>query len=184
MKEGFLSYWDSLVNDIPHELYIIAFVVLISSWLVCIGLKDLLQGTRVAMYVLLIEYICLLYCSTVFFRVTGTTVQYDYWPFWSYQAYFNGREPNALIENMMNILVFVPVGLLLGCLIQNKTFSRVAILGTCISVGIELLQLILKKGFSELDDVMHNTLGCVLGYGMFIILKKSWNCSVSYYKSL
>lgn len=114
MKEGFLSYWSSLVNDIPHELYIIAFVVLISSSAVCVVLKGFVQGTRFAMCVLLTEYIGLLYCSTVFYRITNKSVQYDYMPFWSYQAYFDGKEPNALVENMMNVMVFVPVGLLLG----------------------------------------------------------------------
>lgn len=183
MKESVLIYWDSLVDDIPHELYIYAFVVLILSWVVCVCLKGFVQGTRFAMCVLLTEYIGLLYCSTVFYRITNKSVQYDYMPFWSYQAYFDGKESNALIENMMNILVFVPVGLLLGYLIKNKTFVRVSILGACISIGIELLQLIFKKGFSELDDVMHNTLGCVLGYGILIILKKTWNCSMNYYKS-
>lgn len=169
MKEGFLSYWRSLINEIPHELYIIALIVLVSSFLILIGLKGFRRGIRYSMGVLLIEYIGLLYCSTVFYRITSKSVQYDYMPFWSYQAYFDGREPNALIENMMNILVFVPIGLLLGCLIKNKTFVRVAIVGACISIGIELLQLIFKKGFSELDDVMHNTLGCMIGFWMYRI---------------
>lgn len=183
MKEGFLSYWRLLINDIPHELFIIALIVLVSSLLFSIGMKGFRRGMRYSTGVLLIEYICLIYCSTVFFRNVRRSVQYDYMPFWSYQAYFDGREPNALIENMMNILVFVPIGLLLGLLAKSKTFVRVTILGACISIGIEFLQLIFKKGFSELDDVMHNTLGCVLGYGILIIIKKTWNFSMSYYKS-
>ena len=174
MKEGLLSYWDSLVNDIPHELYIIALIVFVSSFLISIGLKGFRKGMRYSMAVLLIEYICLIYCSTVFFRNVRRDIQYDYMPFWSYQAYFDGREPNALIENMINILVFIPIGVLLGYLIKNKTFNRVTVLGACISVGIESLQLIFKKGFSELDDVMHNTLGCVIGFGLYKIVSTLW----------
>ena len=182
MKEGVLGYWNLLVNDIPYELYVIAIVVFILSLVVCLCLKGFAMGTRFSICVLLTEYICLLYCSTVFFRVISSTVQYDYLPFWSYLAYFDGREPNAIIENMMNILVFVPIGLMYGLVVKNKSLISVAILGACISIGIELFQLMFKKGFSELDDVIHNTLGCVLGYCMFMIIVKTWNYSMSYYK--
>lgn len=35
-----------------------------------------------------------------------------------------------------------------------------------ISFFIEILQLILCKGLCEVDDVMHKTLGCLIGYGV------------------
>lgn len=167
-----MSYWEALVNDIPHELYIMALIVLLAFLLLFVGRKGLGKGLRYSLGVLLVEYVALIYCSTVFFRPTGKVATYDYKPFWSYQAYLDGREPNALIENYANMLVFVPVGLLLGFTIKRTSYVRVAIIGVCISIGIELLQLIYKKGFSELDDVMHNTLGCMLGYGLFRMI--SW----------
>lgn len=175
MKEGFLEYWNSLVDDIPHEFYLIALIIFTSSMAIFIGLKGFWRGTRYSMGVLLVEYIILIYCSTVFFRISGKTVQYDFMPFWSYQAYFAGREPNAIIENVMNVLVFVPVGLLLGFAIKKTSYVRMAIIGVCISVGVESLQLIFMKGFSEVDDVMHNTLGCILGYGLYRMIFWSVN---------
>lgn len=36
--------------------------------------------------------------------------------------------------------------------------------GLVISVSIETMQYFFHKGFSETDDVMHNTLGCMIGY--------------------
>lgn len=41
------------------------------------------------------------------------------------------------------------------------------LIGGCLSVFIELLQLVLQKGLSEIDDVMHNAFGCVIGYGVY-----------------
>jgi len=38
------------------------------------------------------------------------------------------------------------------------------LIGCSISISIEVLQLCFMKGFSELDDVMHNTVGCFVGY--------------------
>lgn len=42
-----------------------------------------------------------------------------------------------------------------------------ALLVSCgISVTIESLQFFFMRGFSEVDDVMHNTLGCLIGWCM------------------
>ena len=38
--------------------------------------------------------------------------------------------------------------------------------GVCRRGDIETLQLHFMIGFLELDDVMHNTVGCILGYMM------------------
>ena len=37
-------------------------------------------------------------------------------------------------------------------------------IGMGISVSIEAMQYFFHRGFAETDDVMHNTLGCILGY--------------------
>lgn len=71
----------------------------------------------------------------------------------------------------MNVLVFIPIGLLIGCSWKNLSWWKAILFGCVFSVGIELLQLVLKRGFSELDDVMHNTLGCIIGYGLYAIIR-------------
>lgn len=66
----------------------------------------------------------------------------------------------------MNVVLFIPVGLLIGLAIKNMKWWMVGLIGFCISLGIETLQFVFWKGFSEFDDVMHNTVGCLLGYGL------------------
>ena len=73
----------------------------------------------------------------------------------------------------MNVFVFIPIGMILGSLLRvkgsglrNGSWLMVAIIGCGISVTIETLQFFLMRGFSELDDVMHNTLGCLIGWFM------------------
>lgn len=51
---------------------------------------------------------------------------------------------------------------------------KVLLVGAGLSVTIETLQFVMLRGFSEIDDVMHNTLGCLLGYGLYIIMKKGY----------
>jgi glycopeptide antibiotics resistance protein len=43
--------------------------------------------------------------------------------------------------------------------------------GLGISVSIETLQFFLKRGFAEVDDVMHNIAGCVIGYGVYKLVR-------------
>lgn len=37
-------------------------------------------------------------------------------------------------------------------------------LGLVVSLVIELGQLVFEKGVAEIDDLIHNTLGCAIGY--------------------
>ena len=104
------------------------------------------------------------------YRTTGETRQYDFHLFWSYKTIQEGRE-DLLAENIMNVVVFIPVGLLLGIAFKQVTWWKVLLVGCSISAVIELLQFFFMRGFSELDDVMHNTLGCLIGFGFMIILR-------------
>lgn len=81
----------------------------------------------------------------------------------------DGSEPQLLPENIMNVVVFVPVGVMAGVAFRGMTWMRALVIGAGASVGIEVLQFVFKKGFSEVDDVMHNTLGCVIGYGVWLV---------------
>ena len=165
MKADFFAYWNSLWNDIPIWVYEAGLLVLLAGWMICSLTCGIRKGLKYGLGLLLIEYVLLIYCSTVFFRNTGQ-LQYDFMPFWSYRDYFNGVNGGLLAENIMNVVVFVPVGLVAGATFRSMSWKKVLVIGICLSVGIETLQFVFRKGFSEFDDVMHNTLGCLIGYGM------------------
>ncbi len=78
-------------------------------------------------------------------------------------------QASLLIENMMNVLLFVPFGFLCGCSYRRGSFLRVLAAGGSLSIIIEALQYVTKSGFAEFDDVMHNTLGCFIGYLLYLI---------------
>ena len=165
MRDQFKKYFLSLYQDIPQEVYEGLLSVFCLGVVVFIGWKGFKIGLRYSAALLLVEYIFLRFCSTVIFRATGETRQYDFHPFWSYQAIQEGRE-DLLAENIMNVVVFVPVGLLLGIAFKQMTWWKVLLIGCGISAVIEALQFFLMRGFSELDDVMHNTVGCLIGWLM------------------
>ena len=192
MQGEFKQYITSLYKDIPQEVYEGLLSVFCMGLVVFIAWKGLKTGLRYAATLLLVEYIFLLFCSTVIFRATGATRQYDFHPFWSYDR------PDLLIENIMNVIVFIPVGMILGSLLRVKaswskygswfkvngsstseatksmTWLIVLLIGCSISVTIESLQFFFMRGFSEVDDVMHNTLGCILGYSLWLMVHGAW----------
>lgn len=149
MREEFKQYIISLYQDIPQEVYEGLLSVFCLGLVVFIAWKGFKTGLCYSATFLLVEYIFLLFCSTVIFRTTGDISQYDFHPFWSY-----GR-PELLVENIMNVIIFIPVGMILGSLLKVKGSWLVALLiGCSISITIEALQFWFMKGFSEVDDVM------------------------------
>ena len=174
MSDEFKQYIISLYQDIPQEVYEGLLSVFCIGLVVFIAWKGFKTGLRYSAILLLVEYVFLIFCSTVIFRATGEISKYDFHPFWSYKAIQDGRE-NLLAENIMNVIVFIPVGLLLSIAFKQVTWWKALLIGCEISIIIETLQFFLMRGFSELDDVMHNTLGCLIGYGIMTILRIIFN---------
>lgn len=169
MREQFKQYIISLYQDIPQEVYEGLMSVFCMGLVVFIAWKGLKTGLRYSADLLLIEYIFLLFCSTVIFRTTGETRQYDFHPFWSYSR------PELLVENIMNVVVFIPVGMILSSLLRVKgSWLIVTVIGCSISISIEAMQFFFHRGFAETDDVMHNTLGCILGYSLWLMVHGAW----------
>lgn len=158
MRDEFKQYIISLYKDIPQEVYEGLLSVFCLGVVFFVAFKGIRTGFRWSSFLLLIEYIFLLFCSTVIFRPTGETRQYDFHPFWSYDR------PELLVENIMNVVVFIPVGLLLGSAFKQMTWWKALLIGCSISITIEALLFWFMRGFSEVDDVMHNTVGCLIGF--------------------
>ena len=84
MGEEFRLYIISLYQDIPQEVYEGFLSIFCVGAALFVGWKGVKTGLRYSAVLLLVEYIFLLFCSTVIFRATGETRQYDFHPFWSY----------------------------------------------------------------------------------------------------
>jgi len=179
MMIEFQIYASSVSEIIPVEIYwglLGAFVV---GAFVLIWWKGLGLGLRYGAMLLLVEWMLLVLCAIVFFRETCAERGYNLMPFWSYWDYDKDSYFLEMFgENVLNVLLFVPIGFLAVCGLQGMTFKKVLYLGGGFSVFIELLQFIFKKGFCETDDVIHNVLGCVIGYGLSVVIFKRKHMNV------
>lgn len=77
---------------------------------------------------------------------------------------------NVLLDIVLNIILFIPMGYY-AFKINKKSILVVVCLGGCMSCIVELLQFVLYLGFSELMDIVTNTLGIFIGA---LIARKSY----------
>ena len=82
-------------------------------------------------------------------------------------------------ESLFNIIAFVPFGFFLSeFMAEAKTTGRwrrflcATGVGLCLSLCIEILQLLLRVGFFELLDLLLNTAGCLAGAGISLLLRR------------
>lgn len=99
-----------------------------------------------------------------------TAKNYELVLFWSWREVFAG-DIVLLTQNILNLFLLFPAGMFFS-LIKRIKLRRVFLYGLGISVSIELLQLILKRGLFEFDDMVHNSFGFLLGYWLMRYMKR------------
>lgn len=171
MKEEYKEYLALLYNRIPEPVYVGLVSILVIGALFMFWTVGLKKGKRVVMTLLLIEYVSLIYCSTVIFRNTNSASKYKSTSLDNYKEAIVGGSYIAP-ESLMNVLVFIPLGILICGVFKGQKCLLSLMIGCGISVSIEVLQFVYKRGFTEVVDVFHNTLGCLLGICIFKLVSK------------
>jgi glycopeptide antibiotics resistance protein len=72
---------------------------------------------------------------------------------------------SVAINILGNIAAFMPFGFMLPLLsVKYRSFIYVALLGILFSLAVEGLQMLMKVGIFDVDDILLNGLGVILGY--------------------
>ena len=101
MKERFFQFVINLYDDVPVAVYEGLGSFFIVGMVVVIAFCGWQRGWRIATGLLLAEYVCLIYCSTVFFRPYSEEIGYNLNPFWSYYAIQTGEMDDLIAETIM-----------------------------------------------------------------------------------
>lgn len=123
---------------------------------------------RQASTCLFIGYVILVFCTTIFFREDTYEKRYMLRPFWSYTVLYN----RLLAQLIMNVLLFIPIGFFAGGALKKKHIWNAIGIGLFLSFFIELTQLVSTRGVFNVDDIIHNVLGCVIGFSCFVLCYK------------
>ena len=78
-----------------------------------------------------------------------------------------------------NCAMFIPTGIIVPILYPNcKSFKKTVLTGFLISLVIEVIQLPFAVRCSDVDDLILNTAGCIIGYGIYALTKRRKHVSV------
>ncbi len=96
-----------------------------------------------------------------------------FWESWALFRYYaaHGMWQAILINFLGNIVMFVPVGLFASLLMDKPRWWKSTLCALGLSLFIEIFQLFVSRG-TDVDDVILNTLGGLLGHGLFVWLRR------------
>lgn len=109
-------------------------------------------------WALLAGYIYFILTKTVLFRTPR--------PESVFQPLFWELQNGMWLDIRLNILLFIPLGLLIGG-------WKGLMIGFCLSCGVEAAQYFGRLGYCELDDILNNIIGAGIGAGLNVLIRKS-----------
>lgn len=163
------EYIVSQLTIVPQRVYEGLLALLFISSITLLTIYKRKSYRKIACLVLA-EYVFFVLGVTVLYR-SIVLIKFYFTPFWSYVSIIRDSNTKILYETILNMVLFVPIGLLWGFIISKcpmkwRWVSSV-LLGMTFSIIIEFLQYYFKKGYIETDDVIHNTLGCLIGFALW-----------------
>ena len=133
---------------------------------------------------LFVVYIVILIYLLFLEREIDPEVGVNYEPFYSFKMFYPLLKSDYMpyrylaFENLFgNILMFIPMGFYLPSLFKKqKKFFVMLLTVICISTSIECIQFFTKLGTTDIDDIILNVLGAIIGYIFYLIVKgkKRW----------
>lgn len=117
------------------------------------------------------------YAYSGVYRVKGSAGQYNLLPLKTiinFIMHFNSYNLDIFLYNILgNIIVFIPLGLLISCILRRKKNAIIVMIISLVFIlCAETMQLVLRVGVFDVDDIILNLLGSYIGYIGFNWIKK------------
>ncbi|WP_155592262.1 VanZ family protein [Lysinibacillus cavernae] len=117
---------------------------------------------------LFIGYIVFVFELTIFGRGTSHYLEMNLHPFSGYIDAWKKYSLRDLQNCIFNIVMFVPLGIFLPLIMPKfNVFKWLLLVVVGATVSIETYQTLTGAGIFELDDLINNTLGGIIGYQLY-----------------
>lgn len=167
------------INYLPYRTTIIYFLVISFFWVIFANMMSRNIYTKRCLSIIsgVLCFIWLLATLeyTVFGRIAGQCEDISLIPVYdTYRLHMSGMY-GILRTTWMNVVLFLPYGILLPEAFdglnhhettrgsRRRQYFKVVLIALVLSVGIEMAQWIWSLGFAQIDDVICNTAGAVIG---------------------
>lgn len=138
--------------------------------------KKRIRRVGVLLFVVyLVALIYILFFAESYGRaLEGRNYSYNLIPFKEIKRFWVNRELLGTMAVMLNlggnVAAFIPFGAILPVLNRHtRGFFRIGLLSFEFSLVVETIQLISKVGSFDVDDLLLNTLGGLIGYAVFAV---------------
>ena len=168
MIEGFRIEVISLLKYTwPTIVRAVIIAVLLRSTDLIVNKKRLIIHKELLKLSFIIYILCLFYVVT-FQDVSWSS--HNFVPFKEILRYELGT--GVFYKNIFgNMLLFVPYGIFIAKYVDLKQPVVVAIIAFITSLSIEVIQFLIGRVF-DVDDIILNVLGCLLGYFIYRLFEK------------
>lgn len=82
------------------------------------------------------------------------------------------KSTHHIIHFLLNVSLFLPFGLLFPFIYKKATLAKVTLIGLSLSLVVEIVQIFINGRNCDIDDLLCNTLGVVMGYLLYLMIKK------------
>lgn len=142
-----------------------------------ITLTKKIAGMLFLMYFSYLLYRLFFYAYGQYFRFAEHEINYNLMPLktiYSYILSISKSDLNVWFLNLFgNVLAFIPMGFLLPIIFDKlRNPKLITFVIFLISSILEIIQLISKLGITDIDDVILNTLGGLIGYLLLDLSRK------------
>ncbi len=80
----------------------------------------------------------------------------------------------VVVEKVPNIMLFIPLGCFIPIVFASKRrLDQTALISFAVTFSVEFFQFFIGRS-SDIDDVITNLLGAVIGYGFFKVFHALW----------
>ena len=149
---------------------LLCVLVLAAAWGIARKKGQPFPWRRAVALLLLISWLGLTLFVTLFRGEPGFR-QWNFHLFLAWREAWNQFALRAWLNVLLNIALFVPLGMLLPLLSRMfQTWYVMLLAGFGSSLAIELGQLVTARGMFDVDDLFTNTLGAMVGWSVVMLL--------------
>ena len=155
------NIWNNIILDFRQPIsYLVPAIIITIAGVLIYKIYKKEKARVLPSCVLLIIYIEILMQTAFFSREPGSRKQRDLNLFGTW-----GKTAIAHAYFVENIIMFIPFGILAPMVFKRmRKMSFCVFIGFLCSCGIEISQLITQRGYCQLDDVVTNTVGMLIGW--------------------
>jgi glycopeptide antibiotics resistance protein len=83
-----------------------------------------------------------------------------------------GNHLIAMVNLFGNIIPFMPIGLLAPLVVRSISWQKALVLGVVTGLTFEVMEVVFRVGIFDIDDVILNAFGVMVGYGVFVMFRR------------